>query len=228
MERAGMNADLDLDAADLPPFQHNQVSEQELPEPLSESLLLCFGDRELRGLVGGLVPLFTCSCDLLPLTHSPATMRCRSGLALACVGEGLVSLLLPFGLLRSFVWMERSASMQLAVRSGLAKIADLVATCGRRWRDATRPILLKLSLLRDLLTSYQLAMEPCQFLATVSLCGLWHPVALTSFSQHWNEQGLTRLRSGIETASQSILANLQLRALPWAANLVLASRCLYS
>ena len=46
----------------------------------------------------------------------------------------------------------------------------------------------------ELSESYQLQLSPVQLLYSFSLCGFWHPLAATAFTQHWNKQGLVRCR----------------------------------
>ena len=56
------------------------------------------------------------------------------------------------------------------------------------------------------------------------MCGAWHPAATAAFSQHWNEQGLTRLRSAVDLASKAAIKQLHLRAIPIATNISLRCR----
>lgn len=56
------------------------------------------------------------------------------------------------------------------------------------------------------------------------MCGAWHPVAQTTFSSHWNEQGISRFRAGIAMAAQFISHCLKLRMVPLATNLQLRCR----
>eukprot|EP01037_Dinobryon_pediforme_P018604 gene18604-18893_t len=109
----------------------------------------------------------------------------------------------------SYKWLAQSGSTQLLIE---------------KWKDACKAILPKLSLLQGLLETYQVVMTPVQFLYTVSMCGLWHPIALNCFSQHWNDQGLARLKTAIDSASQAIITALQLRGVAYCTNIILASR----
>ena len=123
-----------------------------------------------------------------------------------------------------FKGLEHIVSIHLAIQVDLAKLQDMVSNHGRKWKDATRVILPKLSLLQSVLDSYQLPMSPVQFMYVVAQCGLWHPAALSSFSQHWNEQGIARLRSTIDSTSNALVRTLQLKAIPVATNVCLRCR----
>lgn len=123
-----------------------------------------------------------------------------------------------------FRWLEHSASLHLMIHADFSKLQDMVIGHSRKWKDSTRVIIPKLSLLQGVLDGYQMGMTPVQFMYTVAHCGLWHPAALTAFSQHWNEQGISRLRSAVEATSTSIRKSLQLRAIPIATNIALRCR----
>lgn len=101
------------------------------------------------------------------------------------------------------------------------KLHDIVMIGGKKWKEAVKPIIPKLSLLQGLLDSYQITMTPVEFMYTISICGLWHPASVTAFSQHWNEQGLCRLRSAVDTSSRTFIKQLHFRALPIATNIIL-------
>ncbi len=118
---------------------------------------------------------------------------------------------------------DRVASILLNLKADTATMQGLILTCGRKWKDACKVILLKLSLLTGTLDSYQIKMSPIHFLYTTCQAGLWHPGAVLSFSQHWNEQGLNRLRSAIDSASKSIVKILQMQVDAIATNVLL--RC---
>ena len=123
-----------------------------------------------------------------------------------------------------FKGLEHIVNIHLAIQVDLAKLQDMVSNHGKKWKDATRVILPKLSLLQGVLDSYQLPMSPVQFMYVVAQCGLWHPAALSSFSQHWNDQGIARLRSTIDSTSNAIVRTLQLKAIPVATNVCLRCR----
>lgn len=71
---------------------------------------------------------------------------------------------------------------------------------------------------------YELPYNPVSFFYTVAMCGAWHPVAHTTFSSHWNEQGIARFRVGIDMASQYISNAVKLAMVPIATNLQLRCR----
>lgn len=106
------------------------------------------------------------------------------------------------------------------------KLHDIIMIGGKKWKEAVKPIIPKLSLLQGLLDTYQLTMTPVEFMYTVTNCGLWHPAATTTFSQHWNEQGLSRLRSAVDTSSRTFIKQLHFRALPIATNIILKCKSL--
>lgn len=123
-----------------------------------------------------------------------------------------------------FRWLEHSASLHLMIHADFSKLHDMVISHSRKWKDSTRVIIPKLSLLQGVLDGYQMGMTPVQFMYTIAHCGLWHPAALTAFSQHWNDQGISRLRSAVEATSISIRKSLQMRAIPIATNIALRCR----
>ena len=125
-----------------------------------------------------------------------------------------------------FKGLEHMVTIHLSVQADLTKLQDMVSNHGRKWKEATRVILPKLSLLQGVLDGYQLSMNPVQFMYVISQCGLWHPAVQASFSQHWNEQGISRLRSAVDSTSNAIVRTLQLKAIPTATNVCL--RCRYA
>jgi hypothetical protein len=78
--------------------------------------------------------------------------------------------------------------------------------------------------MQTLLATYELQMTPIEFCYTISMCGLWHPAAATVFTQHWNDQGVQRLRATVDATSRSIVKMLQTKALPMATNCLLCAR----
>ena len=124
-----------------------------------------------------------------------------------------------------FRWIEHVASLYLMIHADISKLQDMITSHSRKWKDSTRVIIPKLSLLQGALDGYQMSMTPVQFMYTIAHCGLWHPASLTSFSQHWNDQGIARLRSAVDATSLTIIKSLQMRAVPIATNIAL--RCRY-
>ena len=218
---------------------------------LSSWLLLTVSDRQggmLHGYICGIYPLFSIPLltsvllknptqDLVFPTSSDIVVLSESGeSSSAAVIVGLHSLYSSRQSLNNtsyrftptwtqlYKWFEQSGFTQLLIESSLSKLQELVISCSRKWKEACKAVLLKLSLLQSLLESYQVAMTPVQFMYTVSMCGMWHPIASTCFSQHWNDQGLARLKSAVDSASQAIITALQMRAIPYCTNIILASR----
>lgn len=218
----------------------------ELSFQLAGSLLLSLRESNvICGHVFGVYPLFTLDCSSYVMDNS------LSSVVLSCVDsssttasllfstqtlksiEGTVRgalqghALIPLNnglLFRDYFWTAHATTLQLGIEQTLSTLRDISASCLRKWKEATKVVLPKLHLLQGLLDSYELQMSPVQFLYTVSLCGLWHPAAATSFSQHWAEAGIERLRSAVESVNKEILSTLQLRAVPLVNNFTLACR----
>ncbi len=114
--------------------------------------------------------------------------------------------------------------LQLSLMDNFSELYNIFSDCGRIWRDACKVIIPKVSLLKVLLESYQLRLTPVQFMHSISLCGMWHPAAATAFSQHWNDQGITRLKSTIDSAAVSVVNTLSLRASPLITKVSLSCR----
>ena len=218
---------------------------------LSSWLLLSVSSRQggmLHGHICGIYPLFSISlCHFLPvdvtlvevvgMSTLPSGIQSKSSflLGIDCFCSAgsnsekdrfIVNSTSRFTSkwTSSYKWLAQSGSTQLLIESNLIKLQELVGSCSRKWKDACKAILPKLSLLQGLLETYQVVMTPVQFLYTVSMCGLWHPIALNCFSQHWNDQGLARLKTAIDSASQAIITALQLRGVAYCTNIILASR----
>jgi hypothetical protein len=123
-----------------------------------------------------------------------------------------------------FKGLEHMVTIHMSVQTDLTKLHDMVSSYGRKWKEATRVVLPKLLLLQGVLDGYQLSMTPVQFMYFTAQCGMWHPAVQASFSQHWNEQGISRLRSAVDTTSNAIVRTLQLKAIPTATNICLRCR----
>ena len=124
----------------------------------------------------------------------------------------------------SYKIAEHASRIYLSIQLDLTRLIDMVTSHGRKWKDSCRVVLPKVGLLQGVLEGYQLRLNPVQFMFTVATCGLWHPAAQTSFSQHWNEQGLSRLKSAVDTSANSIVKTLLMRAIPIATNITLGCR----
>lgn len=222
------------------------------------SLLLSLAkDGQLCAHVYGIFPLFsvnTCSIGSFP-TFCPSSLFCplsiADGLSLqilkdsnsisaASVSAYDTSYVRPkeyhyFNLKcsdlcipRNYFWKHHTSTLFLVISSDLSRLLHMISSSSRKWTEASKVIVPKLSLLQGMLDTYQLKFTPIQFLYTVTQCGIWHPAGSTSFTQHWNEQGITRLRSAIDSTSKMIVKQLQLRAIPIATNIALRCRELHS
>lgn len=135
--------------------------------------------------------------------------------------ENMVTIyLLSDSFVRHSVELKRLACISLMVSASQKKMEDVVTNLGRKWKDSVKTIPPKVSLLQSLLTGYELKMTPMEFLHSVAMCGLWHPAALTTFSQHWNDQGITRLRSSIDSTTKYLIRCLQFKVLPMIFNML--------
>jgi hypothetical protein len=126
--------------------------------------------------------------------------------------------------LAHYTWLEHVSRLLMQMSTDLNRLSELLSECSRKWKEAAKPIPIKLGLVHSALQGYQLPYTPLTFYYTVAMCGAWHPVAQTSFTQHWNEQGISRLRVAIEGAAQTVSVNLKLKMIPIATNLLLRAR----
>lgn len=117
----------------------------------------------------------------------------------------------PCDISRSLTQYHNNAIVDALInlKSDIIVLQNLISSCLKKWKDALRPIGGKTTLLQGLLSGYQIAMSPLQFYYTVSMCGLWHPAAVMCFSQHWNEQGLSRLKNSFDSVSKMTIKILQ-------------------
>lgn len=205
---------------------------RELTYQLSGHLLLALThDGSVDGYVLGVYPLFSIAPGLLSTTP-----RCLLALPMGrtdaiCfdtnAGSGVVgsqaALFRPAQHMR-LRWLEHCGSLHLCIESNLSRLHDLILSCGRKWKDACKVVLPKLSLMQTLLASYEMQMTPIEFCYTITACGLWHPAAATAFSQHWNDQGIQRLRAAVDASSRSVVKLLQTKALPMVTNSLLCAR----
>ena len=122
---------------------------------------------------------------------------------------------------QALLFETRMARQLIEVLSDLSQAQALLLACARKWKDATKVIVAKMSLLRSLLEGYDLHMTPVEFMYSVVMCGHWHPAVITHFSTHWNAAGIARLLSAVDIASQSISKDICFRVLPIATNVLL-------
>lgn len=202
---------------------------RELTYLLSGHLLLALTqDGRIDGYVLGVYPLFNVSAGAASSLRSvfAPPLGVTDVFCVEPAKQGTETQLLrwPSRVHRHLRWLEHCGSLHLCIESNLSRLHDVILSCGRKWKDAGKVILPKLSLLQTLLTSYEMQTTPIEFCYTITLCGLWHPAAATAFSQHWNDQGLQRLRAAVDSASRSIVKVLQTKALPMVMNSLLCAR----
>jgi hypothetical protein len=185
----------------------------------------------LAGHIFGIFPIFSIDiASLMSSTVSILPILCQSiptslGIPISTNNGSIY--MLDFNSIignRKYFWYEHLSTLYLMISSDLSRLHDMMISNGKKWKDSNKVMIPKLSLLQNCLNGYQMKMDPVQFMYTITHCGLWHPAALTSFSQHWNDQGLTRLRSAIDSTSKAIVKQLYLRGIPIATNTAL--RCL--
>ena len=203
---------------------------RELTELLSDHLLLSLtADGTIRGHIHGVYPLFCVKPTILiPSVQLSYARLISAGSLTDCLllqGSSVPQrITLSTPLLTRLPWFQHCGSLHMSIESNISRLLDLITGCGRKWKDACKVVLPKLSLMDTLLATYELNMTPIEFCYTITLCGLWHPAAATAFTQHWNEQGLQRLRSAVDSTSRSIIKLLQTKALPMATNALLCAR----
>lgn len=102
-------------------------------------------------------------------------------------------------------------------------IRDSQNNMSRRWREALRVFPPKVELMNSALRGYELN-GIVDFLHSIVLCGLWHPAASVIFSQHWNEQSLSRLRSTVDSTLKYIERTLQLQIIPSIESMIMLAK----
>lgn len=103
-------------------------------------------------------------------------------------------------------------------------IRDSQNNMSRRWREALRVFPPKVELMNSALRGYELNNGIVDFLHSIVLCGLWHPAASVIFSQHWNEQSLSRLRSAVDSTLKYIERTLQLQIIPSIESMIMLAK----
>lgn len=112
-----------------------------------------------------------------------------------------------------------SIDLEIRISTYINCVNELINVLSRKWKESIKLFTPKLNLLVDILNTYEMNLSPLEFFQTIASSGLWHPAALTSFSQHWNEQGLTRLRTNLDCITKYIIRNLELVILPIVQNI---------
>lgn len=121
-------------------------------------------------------------------------------------------------------WRENNCALWLGLLNDLTRVEELLASCARKWKDATKVLPAKLGLLRHVLVGYNLSFTASEFYQTIAFCGLWHPAAHTAMTQHWNEAGLARFRASLEVTTKTLLSILVMKMKPLLVNIHLRIR----
>jgi hypothetical protein len=116
--------------------------------------------------------------------------------------------------------LRRLSYLSLLLANQQKKLEEILHNLTKRWKDCLKTLPPKISLLQSLLSGYELRMTPVEFLHSITLSGLWHPAALTAFSQHWNDQGITRLRAAVDSTSKYVIRCLQFKVNPLVMNIL--------
>jgi len=122
-------------------------------------------------------------------------------------------------------WLQQISILQSIINYNINLISDYILLCHKKWKECCKVILPKLSLLQNLLNTYEIHCTSIEFLYMITLCGNnWHPCISIIFNQHWNEQSILRLNHNIELSSRSIIKMIHMKVIPLAMNTLLASR----
>ena len=122
-------------------------------------------------------------------------------------------------------WLQQISILQSIIYYNINLISDYILLCHKKWKECCKVILPKLSLLQNLLNTYEIHCTSIEFLYMITLCGNnWHPCISIIFNQHWNEQSILRLNHNIELSSRSIIKMIHMKVIPLAMNTLLASR----
>ncbi len=227
--------------------QDDEFGELNMVEDITEQLsnvvlLVALGTQSIEAYAFGICPLFSISCselckhiksgesEIAKLKFGNSFQDSSSLVISVQSAMNIFSLALPLGkLVGPRLHRATKFGQSMAkVHRGLSVVQAALETCGRKWKEACKTILPKLALLQSLLDSYQLGLTPVEFFHSVASCGLWHPAAISCFSQHWNEQGLQRLRSSVDGAAMYIIKQLQLRIMPLVGNILRSCRFIAS
>lgn len=125
---------------------------------------------------------------------------------------------------RSFMGHTTKASVIYELKFLVQSIKDTQNTMTRKWREALRVLPPKVELMNSALRGYEMNNGVVDFLHSVVLCGLWHPVASVIFTQHWNEQSLSRLRSTVSSTLKYIQRTIQLQIIPSIESMITLTR----
>jgi hypothetical protein len=199
----------------------------------ADNVMLCLSaNGHLRAFSCGIFPLFTIDIirfipsvqpSRVPLgcSHSSACLILAS---LSDVGIAHESIRIHDFQADRYDLHQKFASTFLQIEVDIVTLQDIVVGFARKWKEATKVILPKLSLLQSVMDGYHLGLNPIEFMHSIAICGMWHPAALSSFPSHWNDQGWSRLKSAIDSASLYIVKTLQMKCLPLALNICCRAR----
>ena len=195
---------------------------------LSEDFIIC-------GYFFGVFPLFSvnlsgqvdvthkwCICDGVQSTGF-SLYSSFTDLSVGHTENGFLSVPMQ-SILKNYDRRSRTAAIFMSLIDDTSRLSEISISLGRKWKDVTKVVTVKLGLLQSVLDAYQLPHNPVHFMYTVVLCGFWHPAALASFPQHWTAEGLDRLRSSVESTSNLIISTIVGKMNPIATNILLMSR----
>jgi len=202
----------------------------------SETMFTLSENSIILALAFGIHPLFSVNISLFDVNKSMIPLMISSPVdsfafypSSASLTEVLtcnvaVSVKCADVAIQRYFYQQRSAQLVSLIQAETAKLTEMIVSAGKKWKDATKPIIPKMSLLMDTLKGYELEFSPIEFMYTIAICGNWHPAAQSSIPTHWNEQGILRLKTAIDTSSLWIIKMLSLRALPLCTNIILQCR----
>lgn len=210
--------------------------------PLSSSIdtsspllmLSITSDCTVRGHVFGIYPIFTIRIPDIVTVLSPSIEgKFMSSRGVLFVWENRMipkktitfsTYSCPYFKSNRFQQFQLQSKIVVSMEHTLQKLNDSILAFGKKWKDATKVILPKMQLLRDVMNGYQLELDPVEFMFTISECGMWHPAAAASFPNQWNEQGISRLRSSVDSVLLALIKYFTMTALPLVKNMILNSK----
>lgn len=229
-KRVGMDIFPDAGATDQ--SKYNQLNSL---ASIAVLLMSISSDFCIKGHLFGIYPIFSVIMHPV-LDFSTPTVKVKllhsSGLLLIANEENFTSLTCASSMiyLTSYLTSNRLQGFQeqsiimLNIETNLVKLLDSIQSFGKKWKEVTKVILPKLQLLQGVMDGYQLNMGPIEFMFSIATCGMWHPAATASFPNHWNEQGIARLRSGVESFLLSFIKYITMTAIPMVKNMMLNCR----
>jgi hypothetical protein len=179
--------------------------------------------------------------DVLPSTSTLSSILSSSSSMSSSSSNFLLPTSFPF---MKILELKRLSYISLMISYYQEKGNDIISSnLSKKWKECIKTLPPKLSLLSSLLTNgYEMntalssssssiesestpsTLSLIEFLHTITCCGLWHPAALTSFSQHWNDQGINRLKGSIDSTTKYIIRCLQFKLFPLLMNMILLTK----